>query len=74
MTEPTTIPAVIPFSRAPVETARITNINSAVRISSRMKDWSGEPAGRVAPSVTLAGKSNRKVTLARNAPAHWLTT
>jgi hypothetical protein len=45
ITEPTTIPAVTPFSRAPVETPRITNINSAVRISSRMKDWRGEPAG-----------------------------
>src|SRR5205823_6181404 len=60
------------LSRAPVETPRITNINSAVRISSRMKDWSSGPAGMVAPSVILTGKSKRKITLARKAPAHWL--
>src|SRR6476619_4787447 len=63
MTDPTTIPAVIPFSRAPVETPRITNINNAVRISSRTKDWVRGPAAIVAPSVTLAGKRNRKTTL-----------
>ena len=35
ITEPTAIPAVIPFSAAPVETLRITNIRMAVRIRSK---------------------------------------
>jgi hypothetical protein len=38
MTEPTAIPAVMPFSAAPVETLRITNIRIAVRSNSRMND------------------------------------
>ena len=49
ITEPTTIPAVIPFSRAPVETPRITNISIAVRRNSSTSDCHGEPAGRLAP-------------------------
>ena len=43
ITEPTTIPAVIPFSLAPVETPRITNIRIVVRRNSRTKDCQGEP-------------------------------
>jgi len=38
ITDPTAMPAVIPFSAAPVETLRITNIKIAVRINSSTKD------------------------------------
>src|SRR3954466_8741516 len=45
ITDPTTIPAVIPFSRAPVETLRIANINNAVSRNSRIRDCNSVPAG-----------------------------
>ena len=57
MIEPTAIPAVMPFSAAPVETLRI-NIKIAVRINSRMNDCAVEPAGCVAPSVAFCGNRN----------------
>ena len=38
ITAPTAMPAVIPFSAAPVETLRITNMRIAVRINSRTND------------------------------------
>ena len=50
MTEPTAMPAVIPFSFAPVETLRIVSIRRKVKIVSRKNDWLSEPAGSVAPS------------------------
>ena len=52
------MPAVIPFSAAPVETLRITNMRIAVRINSRTNDCIADPAGNVAPSVAFFG--NRK--------------
>jgi hypothetical protein len=58
MTVLTAIPAVIPFSAAPVETLRITSIKIAVRISSRVNDWVAEPAGCVAPSVAFGETEN----------------
>ena len=70
MIEPTAMPAVMPFSAAPVETLRITNIKIAVRINSRMNDCAAEPAGCVAPSVAFCGNRKRNVPLATNAPAH----
>jgi len=70
MTEPTTIPAVIPFSAAPVETPRIANIKIAVRISSRTNDCVTEPAGIVVPNIAFCGNRKRNVPLAANAPAH----
>ena len=38
MTDPTAMPAVIPFSFAPVETHRTTSIRISVRITSRAND------------------------------------
>jgi hypothetical protein len=38
MTDPTATPARTPFSFEPVETERITNIRTAVRMNSRTKD------------------------------------
>ena len=49
--EPTAIPAVMPFSFAPVETLKITNISKKVRMNSKTKDCMAVPAGKVAPSV-----------------------
>ena len=51
MTDPTAMPAVIPFSFAPVETLRITHIRMKVRTVSRMNDCITLPAGSVIPSV-----------------------
>ena len=59
ITAPTAMPTVIPFSRAPVETLRITNMSNAVRMISSTNDCIAEPAGTVAPSVVLCGKRNR---------------
>src|SRR6266403_3877697 len=60
MTDPTAIPAVIPRSLAPVETLRITNINRAARMISRISDCSADPAGTVPPRVGCCGNSPRK--------------
>lgn len=49
MIEPMAIPAVIPFSFAPVETFIITNIKKNVRMISRIKDCKSVPAGKVVP-------------------------
>jgi hypothetical protein len=38
ITAPTAIPAVVPRSFGPVETLRMTNINSAVRMVSKISD------------------------------------
>lgn len=73
-TEPTAIPAVIPFSFEPVETFRIVSIRKHVSTNSSTKDWRSGPAGRVAPSVLLTGKSKCKSRLASSAPTHWLAT
>src|SRR5439155_5493285 len=70
ITEPTAIPAVIPFSLAPVETFRITNIRIALRINSSTNDCVADPAGSVAPNVASLGKRSRRTPLAANAPAH----
>ena len=70
ITAPTTIPAVMPFSAAPVETPRITNIKIAVRISSRTNDWIAGPAGTVVPKVLFCGKRRCNAPLAANAPPH----
>jgi len=70
ITAPTAIPAVMPFSAAPVETPRITNMRMAVRINSSTNDCRTDPAGNVAPSVAFFGKRNRRMPLAANAPAH----
>jgi hypothetical protein len=67
---PMAIPAVIPFSFEPLETARITSFRIAVRIYSRTYDCPAEPAGMVAPSVALLGNSAYTVSDAANAPAH----
>ena len=72
MTAPTAMPAVLPFSFAPVETFKITNIRRKVRISSKTKDCISAPAGRVVPSVACVGKRKRKRALAVNAPRHWV--
>jgi len=71
MTDPTAIPAVMPFPFAPVETDRITNISSQVRNSSRKNDWAGPPAGTVAPRLGWAGNSRRRQQLASTAPSTW---
>src|SRR5207249_5699854 len=68
ITAPTAMPAVIPFSRAPVETLRITNMSNAVRIISSTNDCIAESAGTVAPSVALCGNRKRSATLAKRAP------
>lgn len=73
MTEPTTIPAVIPRSRAPLETLRMTNISIAASTSSRMNNCASDPAGRVVLSEACAGKSPRNSRLAATAPKLWLT-
>src|SRR5438477_1540584 len=70
ITAPTTIPAVMPFSAAPVDTLRITNIKVAVRISSRTNDWIADPAGTVVPNISFCGKRRRNISLAANAPPH----
>src|SRR6266576_4485299 len=70
ITAPTAIPAVMPFSAAPVETPRITNIKTAVRISSRTNDWIADPAGTVVPNISFWGKRRRSEPLAANAPTH----
>ena len=70
ITAPTAMPAVIPFSAAPVETLRITNMRIAVRINSRTNDCIADPAGNVAPNVAFFGNRNRRMLLAANAPAH----
>ena len=62
------IPAMIPFSRAPVETPRITNISTAVRMTSSVNDWAAEPAGIVLPRVECVGKRSRKAPRARERP------
>jgi len=67
MTAPTAMPAVMPFSAAPVETLRITNIKSNVRINSSTNDWIADPAGSVAPNVGLCGNRKYKMPLAANA-------
>ena len=72
ITEPTTMPAVMPRSFDPVETLRMTNIRMAVRTNSKMKDCDADPAGKVAPSVACAGKRTRINPLAANAPRSWL--
>ena len=38
-TAPMASPAVIPFSRAPVETRKITNISKKVSTTSNTNDW-----------------------------------
>src|ERR1051326_1484183 len=53
ITAPTAIPAVIPFSFAPVDTLRIVSIRKKVSSASRTKDCHSEPAGMVAPSSFL---------------------
>src|SRR6266446_5104592 len=68
MTDPTAIPAVIPRSLAPTETLRITNVNRAVRMISRINDCSAGPAGAVAPKVACCGNKPRKSKLATSAP------
>ena len=50
MTAPTAMPAVMPFSFAPVETFKIVSIRKNVKTISRMNDCKSEPAGNVAPS------------------------
>jgi len=64
---------VIPFSRAPVDTPRITNIRPAVRIISNTNDCAAAPAGIVLPSIMFCGNRNRSDRLAVIAPAYWLT-
>jgi hypothetical protein len=71
ITAPMAIPAVIPFSFAPVETFKITNIKRNVRINSKIKDCMSVPAGNVVHSVACAGKRKRNIQLAVNAPKHW---
>ena len=68
-TAPIAMPAVIPFSFAPEETQRITNISVPVRISSRMSDCRSEPAGTVLPNVWCCGKRIFTRPLAVTAPA-----
>src|SRR5438477_964006 len=70
ITAPTAIPAVMPFSAAPVETPRITNIKIAVRISSRTNDWVADPEGTVVPSILFCGKRKCNAPLAARAPVH----
>lgn len=55
-TPPMASPAVMPFSLAPVETPRITNISPIVRTASSTQDCKSELAGIVAPSVSCVGK------------------
>ena len=70
ITDPMAIPAVIPFSLAPVDTLRMTSMRMKVSTISRMKLWLALPAGRVAPSVSSAGKSARKSPLEAKAPSN----
>jgi hypothetical protein len=56
ITAPTAIPAVIPFSFAPVDTLRMTNASKNVSTNSSTNDWAAGPAGIVVPRVTLDGK------------------
>src|SRR5207244_10303737 len=72
ITAPTAIPAVMPFTAAPVETPRITNIKIAVRISSRTNDWVADPEGTVVPSILFCGKRKCNAPLAARAPVHRL--
>ena len=68
ITAPTAIPAVMPFSLAPVETFRIVSMSRNVRTNSRTKDWRSEPAGWVAPRNLFCGNSTRSKPLAMSAP------
>jgi len=45
ITAPTTIPAVMPFSFASVETLKIASMRIAVSKNSKTKDWMTGPAG-----------------------------
>ena len=54
ITDPMAIPAVIPFSFAPVETLKITSIRRNVSTTSRVKDCIAGPAGKVAPRVLFS--------------------
>jgi len=67
-TDATAMPAVIPFSFAPLETFIITNISKKVRITSNTKDCILLPAGIVEPSVMLCGNNSFNDRLAIKAP------
>lgn len=71
-TAPIAAPAIIPFSFAPVETPKITNINMNVRMISNTQACHHEPAGNVAPRLSWSANSNRRIALAMNAPTNWL--
>ena len=58
ITPPTAIPAISPFSFAPLDTARITNINMLVRMISSTKDCQAAPDGKVAPRLSCVGNNN----------------
>ena len=70
ITAPMAMPAVMPFSFAPVETFRMTNIRRNVRISSKTNDCMSVPAGSVVPSVGWEGKRKCNTPLATNPPRH----
>ena len=70
-TDATAIPAVIPFSFAPVETFIITNIKKKVSMVSRTKDCISLPAGMVTPKFCICGNINFKERLAKKAPTNW---
>ena len=55
MTPPIAMPAVMPFSFAPVDTLKIVIIRMAVSTSSSTKLCISEPAGSVAPRVASCG-------------------
>ncbi len=67
---PMTNPAVIPFSRAPIDTCRITSMRKKVSKVSNTRLCEAGPDGTVAPSPFAAGKSHRNSALADKAPAH----
>ena len=70
MTPPMAIPAVMPFSLAPVETLRITYIKIPVRMTSKKKDCQAGPAGKVEPRFPCSRNKTLNTPLARNAPTN----
>src|SRR5690606_12408299 len=68
-TPPTAAPAMIPVSREPELTPRITNIRISVSTTSSVKLCSHAPPGSVAPRFATLPNSSSSSRLAASAPA-----
>ena len=58
---PIAAPAIIPFSFAPVDTFKMTNMSKKVKITSNINDCCHVPEGKLAPKVSLSGNNNFKL-------------